>query len=83
MHTIRLLEMAGEIADEGRLRVRRPNRDFLLEIRSGRHSYEELVAHAESLHAGLTDRFARSPLPEAPDRATINALLVEMRASFR
>lgn len=83
MHTIRLLEMAGEIADEGMLRVRRPNREFLLEIRSGRHSYDELVAHAESLHARLTDRFARSPLPDTPDRATINALLLEIRAGFR
>jgi len=83
MHTIRLLEMAGEIADEGILRVRRPNREFLLEIRSGRHAYEELVAHAESLHATLAGRFTRSPLPEAPDRATANALLLEIRDAFR
>jgi predicted nucleotidyltransferase len=83
MHTIRLLEMAGEIADEGILRVRRPNREFLLEIRSGSHGYDELVAYAESLHAGLTDRFVRSPLPDSPDRANINALLLDIRSEFR
>lgn len=79
MHTIRLLEMAGEIADEGVLRVRRPNREFLLEIRSGQHSYEELVAHAGALHAGLEDRFARSSLPETADHAAANAILLDIR----
>ena len=28
----------------------------------------------------LTDRFARSPLPDAPDRSFVNALLLEIRA---
>ncbi len=80
MHTLRLLEMAGEIAREGVLRVRRPNRDFLLQVRAGEHSYEWLVGRAEELHAGLADAYAASDLPDAPDRERINALLVEMRA---
>ncbi len=82
MHTIRLLEMAGEIADQGVLCVRRPNREFLLEIRAGRHSYESLVARAESLHAGLAARFARSSLPDAPDRRSANAVLLEIRNTY-
>jgi predicted nucleotidyltransferase len=83
MHTIRLLEMAGEIAREGVLRVRRPNRDFLLEIRSGAFDYETLVARAEELHSGLESAFASSGLPDAPDRYEVNALLVELREEFR
>jgi hypothetical protein len=83
MHTIRLLEMAGEIARESVLRVRRPNRDFLLEIRAGEFSYDQLVSQAEDLHAGLDAVFAASSLPDEPDRAAVNALLVELREEFR
>jgi predicted nucleotidyltransferase len=82
MHTIRLLEMAGEIAREGVLRIRRPNRDFLLQIRSGEFSYDDLVARAEALHASLPAAYAASSLPETPDRAAINRLLIEIRAGF-
>jgi len=83
MHTIRLLEMAGEIAREGLLRVRRPNRERLLEVRSGNRRYEDLVAEAEALHADLAPPFAASDLPDEPDRARVQALLVELRAEFR
>ncbi len=82
MHTIRLLEMAAEIAGEGQLRVRRPNRDFLLQVRAGAFSYDELVARAEELHAALGPSFAASSLPEAPDRVLVNDLLVEIREEF-
>lgn len=82
MHTIRLLEMAGEIARDGVLRVRRPNRDSLLQIRAGDFTYESLVQKAEELHAGLESAFAHSPLPETPDRARVNQLLVEIREEF-
>lgn len=43
MHTFRLLNMAEEIAREGIVNVRRGDREFLLKIRSGVFSYEELV----------------------------------------
>lgn len=82
MHTIRLLEMAGEIARDGMLRVRRENRDFLLEIRSGTYSYDTLVAKAEELHSDLDAAFSASSLPDAPDRVRVNELLVNIREEF-
>ena len=82
MHTIRLLEMAGEIAREGVLKIRRPNREALLQIRSGEFAYEELVARAEELHAGLGPAYAASDLPDSPDRERVNQLLVEIRKEF-
>jgi predicted nucleotidyltransferase len=82
MHTIRLLEMAGEIAREGELRVRRPNRDFLLRIRSGDFSYDACVAMAEERHEAMLADFETSRLPDAPDRARVNQLLVEIRDEF-
>jgi hypothetical protein len=79
MHTLRLLDMAAEIATEGRVLVRRPNRDFLLRVRRGDFSYEELVQLAEEKIARMDDLYRNSPLPEKPDFETVNRLLVEMR----
>lgn len=79
MHTIRLLDMADEIATQKRVIVRRPNRDFLLRVRRGEFSYEELLAMAEDKIRTIEARFAESDLPEQPDFALVNALLIQMR----
>lgn len=82
MHTLRLLDMAGEIATEGVLRIRRPNRDYLLRVRSGEFAYEDLVARAEEQLADVQAAFDKSPLPGQPDREQVNALLVEIREAM-
>ncbi|MES2730633.1 MAG: nucleotidyltransferase domain-containing protein [Bacteroidota bacterium] len=79
MHTIRLLDMAEEIATQHNIIVRRPNREFLLRIRAGEFSYEELVAMAEEKVQRIELLFAQTDLPEQPDFTTINNLLVQMR----
>ncbi len=79
MHTLRLLDMAGEIAAEGVLRIRRPNREFLLRIRNGEFSYEELVARAEAQLAAVQAAFTTSNLPAEPDRQLASHLLAEIR----
>lgn len=82
MHTLRLLDMAGEIAREGVLRIRRPNRETLLRVRSGEFEYEEIVASAEEKLAEVIAEFEKSELQEQPDRDRVNRLLVEIRESF-
>jgi predicted nucleotidyltransferase len=79
LHTLRLLDMAGEIAREGVLRIRRPNRDFLLRVRAGEFPYEELVARAEAQLAEVIADFKKSSLPNEPNREAVNRLLVELR----
>lgn len=79
MHTFRLLDMAGEIAREGIIRVRRPNREFLLDIRSGKFEYEQLVSWAEERMAQIDALYENSSLPEAPDVDKINRILIGMR----
>jgi hypothetical protein len=66
MHTLRLLDMAAEIATEGRVIVRRPNRDFLLAVRRGDFSYEELLQMAEERIAAWTTSTAPRPYPTNP-----------------
>ncbi|MFD0893091.1 nucleotidyltransferase domain-containing protein [Luteolibacter ambystomatis] len=82
LHTLRLLDMAEEIAREGVLRVRRPNRDFLLRVRSGEFEYDELVEQAEQRLVRVREAFEQSTLPDEPDRGRINTLLVELRREF-
>ncbi|WP_460677099.1 nucleotidyltransferase domain-containing protein [Hymenobacter coalescens] len=82
LHVFRLLQMAEEIAREGRLQVRRPNRDFLLQIRRGEFEYGQLVAQAEELVARVDAAFAASALPAEPDRAAVEQLLIETRQRF-
>lgn len=82
MHTFRLLDMAKEIGQEGKIIVRRPNRDFLLEIKSGKFSYEELVAEAESRIEEIETIYRHSSLPDSPDINKINDLLVNTREAF-
>ena len=82
MHTFRLLDMAEEIAQTGQIIVRRPNREFLLKIKSGAYEYEELLKIAEERIAGMDALYAQSPLPENPDLEKINRTLVEVRKKF-
>lgn len=79
MRTFRLLEMAQNIANHSGIRVRRPNRNALLAIRSGRFCYEQLITRAERLMQDIDAQFAASPLPETPDEARILAALIHMR----
>jgi predicted nucleotidyltransferase len=82
LHVFRLLQMAEEIAREGRLRVRRPNPDFLLRIRRGEFEYAELVGQAEELVARVDAAFAASALPAEPDRRAVEQVLIETRQRF-
>lgn len=82
MHTFRLLDMAEEIARTGQIIVRRPNREFLLEIKSGAYEYEELLAIAEERITGMDALYANSNLPDSPDMELINSTLIEVRKRF-
>ena len=79
MHTFRLLEMAIEIAKEGIIQVRRPNRDFLLGIKNGDYEYEDLLKMAKEKQLEIEEAFGKSSLPEEPNLELINELLFEIR----
>jgi uncharacterized protein len=82
MHTFRLLDMAEEIARQGQIIVRRPNREFLLRIKAGEFEYAELLAQAEERIARMEELYAESNLPEEPDMVKLNQVLVEVRKEF-
>jgi hypothetical protein len=79
MHTIRLLEMAEEIAAHNQIIVRRPNREYLLQVRKGDFSYDELVQITEEKIKRIEVLFNQSQLPERPDYTKVNQLLIKTR----
>lgn len=82
LHVFRLLQMAEEIAVSGELNVRRPNREFLLQIRRGEFEYDALLAEAGQLVERVEVAFASSGLPEMPDKAAAELLLRRVRKQF-
>jgi len=82
MHTFRLLEMAIEIAKESKVNVKRPNRDFLLGIKSGKYEYEELMEMAEERKLEMEAAFQSSNLPDSPNAEMVNRLAFLIRDRF-
>ena len=62
--------------------TKRPNREFLLSIRMGDYSYEELVAKAEQKILQIDNAYQNSSLPDEPDHHAIEKLLIEIRDKF-
>ena len=81
MHTFRLLHMAKEISN-GSLLVRRPDRDYLLDIKNGKFEYDTLVEKAEALHGELEELYEKSTLSELIDDEKMNELLIDIREEF-
>ncbi len=82
MHVFRLLLMAKEIAEEGKINVFRKDREFLLGIKQGEYEYDELVAKAEALKDNLSVVYQNSDLPEEPLIEEVNKLLIKMREVY-
>jgi hypothetical protein len=79
MHVFRLLNMAEEIARYKKVHVRRPEREYLLKVRAGEFSYEDLLKEAEEKIGVVDDLFKKSDLPEQPDPKQTEEKLVEIR----
>lgn len=79
MHCIRLLRVAKEIATEGKVVVRRPDREELLKIRNGDSDYEALLEEADQAIAEIDEMYAKSSLPNKLDAKLMDDLLLELR----
>lgn len=79
MHVFRLLNMAEEIALYKKVNVRRPEREYLLKVRAGEFSYEDLLKEAEEKIQVTDDLFKKADLPEQPDHEAADELLVQIR----
>jgi uncharacterized protein len=82
MHLLRLLRMGEEILREGKVLVLRPDAEWLLSVRHGALSYEQVMDLAVEHRARLDQMTTTSPLPDGPDVAAANELLISLQEEF-
>lgn len=82
LHCYRLLETGVEIARDKTIKVRRPNADFLIEIRKGKHNLQELLDKSTEKMAELEKAIAESDLPDKADRGFFMLLMVKLRKEY-
>jgi uncharacterized protein len=75
MHTLRLLYECKEIVSHGTITLPRPERDFLIRVRTGKYSIDKVEAMAQKLFAECEEAAKSSPLPERVDRSAVSRLL--------
>jgi uncharacterized protein len=82
MHVIRLYGEAKELMQRGHITLPRPNRNELIDIRTGKYSLSEIKALGKQLESEALAAQASSPLPDAVDRDAINKLLADPHVRF-
>jgi predicted nucleotidyltransferase len=80
MHLIRLLLMGKEILSMGRVIVKRPDREFLLDVRNGKYTFQEIEQIAIDMMKEIES--IRSDLPPYPNRDAIDKLLIQIYTQY-
>jgi predicted nucleotidyltransferase len=78
MHCLRLYLECIELMRDGFITLPRPEKDFLIEARSGKWTLERFMREAELLHSEAHEAATQSRLPEAVSIPAISALLAEV-----
>lgn len=77
-HLIRLLRMGIEFLRDGELQVLRKDAVELLDIKAGKWKLEDIKTHAADLFVEAKEARDKSTLPEKPDKAGAQRLLVNL-----
>jgi uncharacterized protein len=77
MHTLRLLYECKELLSEGTITLPRPERDFLIRVRTGKYSMEKVLAFAKDLSKECEETAKASTLPDRIDRIAVSRLLAD------
>ena len=64
MHTLGLLHECKELVSEGHISLPRPERDFLIRVRTGTYSVDKVLAMAQKLFSECEEAARLSSLPE-------------------
>lgn len=77
MHTLRLLYECKELVSTGRITLPRPERDFLVRVRTGSYSMDKVIAMAGELMSDCEQFEKDSQLPEKVDPHAVSILLAD------
>jgi predicted nucleotidyltransferase len=81
-HLCRLLLMGLEILQTGEVHVKRLDAEWLKGVRTGSMDYPEILAWATRKIAELNRAVKESTLPDEPDRATAQEIVVSLQQRF-
>lgn len=81
MHCLRMLDMAIEIAEGKGVNLVRPNREWLLSVRKGKVSYDEIMKLIEEKKKQMDTAFEKSRLPEEVDMDMAHKIIIQIRES--
>jgi predicted nucleotidyltransferase len=82
MHGLRLLYECIELMLHGQVTLPRPEKDLLIEVRSGEWSLEKVLNHVTEMRRKAELAVAESPLPEKVDREVISKVVAEVQLEF-
>jgi predicted nucleotidyltransferase len=82
MHCLRLYFECIELMEQGRITLPRPERELLIEVRTGAWPKEKFLAEAEKCRLRAEDSAAHSNLPEFVDRGQISQLIADVHLEF-
>lgn len=83
MHLIRLLITGMDILDgKGIITKRRDEHDFLMDIRNGHYSYDEIFQIAEEYQIKFAEAAEKTKLPEEPDRGKIEEIQIKIYEKY-
>lgn len=78
LHAVRLVNVARDIGNGKGMIVRRPENEYLLEIRKGKHNLEEILEKVTKDIEGLSQIFDNSTLPDNVSKENINKLVLHI-----
>lgn len=83
-HVFRLLIQGEEILRDQTLhtKLKEEDKEFVMDIKNGKYSYEELLSLAETKMLILEGLYITSKLPHSPDFNKANKLLVNIIENF-
>jgi predicted nucleotidyltransferase len=82
MHCLRLFFECIELMREGRITLPRPEKDLLIEVRSGAWTLEKFLREAEALRLEAEASAISSSLPDEVSKEAISALIAKNHLSF-
>lgn len=79
LHCVRLLDVAEEIATQKTINVKRPNADYLIDIRKGNVDLDYIISESEIKLNRLEKLYENSDLPDDCDDSFMKKLLLDIR----
>lgn len=83
LHSRRLIDIALEIGEFGKLNIRRPNADYLLKIKRGEIPLNKIIEDVEKDIILLDELYAKSNLPLKADINLAEDLMLEIRNKIK